>query len=405
MDSKTALLIGIVFAFVLLYLYRQIRLSLADIQHPPEEHTFTPARTTSLDPDIKTFFKPVYPIDAFPGARQFKTIYGTIHVFEWGPEDGEKVLLVHGLGTPCIALGGMAEELVRKGYRVMIYGEHHSCPRTARATLADARVVDLFGRGYSDAPNDLPFDARLYTTQLLLVLSSSPLSWTGTSAFHIIGFSLGGSIAVAFAAYHATMLRSLTLVCPGGLIRMSHLSTLEHILYASSRILPEWLRLRFLRESLEPRNGAPCADSPGEKEHDDALAFDDAPIAADRGQVTVGDVIRWQLRSHAGFVRAYLSTLRSALVYRRHDATWRLLGAELEKRRGPYSPPGLQGGRVCLVVADRDIIVVGKECASDAVEILGRDGVDTHIVSGGHEIPITRPRHVVCIATSFWNRR
>jgi alpha-beta hydrolase superfamily lysophospholipase len=67
----------------------------------------------------------VYPIDAFPGSRQFKTVYGTIHVFEWGPEDGEKVLLVHGLGTPCIALGDMAKELVRRGYRVMMYGKFY----------------------------------------------------------------------------------------------------------------------------------------------------------------------------------------------------------------------------------------------------------------------------------------
>ncbi|GIK06560.1 hypothetical protein Aspvir_002210 [Aspergillus viridinutans] len=212
MDFKFALLITVVSAPLSVFLYRQIRASLEDIQHTPEERTFTPARTGPAVPGGQTFPKAVYPIDAFPGSRQFKTVYGTIHVFEWGPEDGEKVLLLHCLGTPCIALGDMAKELVRKGYRVMIF--------------------DLFGRGYSDAPNDLVFDARLYTTQILLVLASSPLSWTGTSAFHIIGFSLGGSIAVAFAAYHATMLRSVTLVCPGGLIRTSHLKPLDKILSA-----------------------------------------------------------------------------------------------------------------------------------------------------------------------------
>jgi hypothetical protein len=64
-----------------------------------------------------------YPPDAFPGARLVYTPYGTIKVFEWGPETGEKVLLIHGIGTPCIALGNMAHELVRNGFRVMLFGE------------------------------------------------------------------------------------------------------------------------------------------------------------------------------------------------------------------------------------------------------------------------------------------
>lgn len=63
-----------------------------------------------------------YPPELFPGGRDVETVYGTIRVFEWGPEEGEKVLLVHGIGTPCIAMGDMAWELVRKGYRVMLFG-------------------------------------------------------------------------------------------------------------------------------------------------------------------------------------------------------------------------------------------------------------------------------------------
>jgi pimeloyl-ACP methyl ester carboxylesterase len=271
--------------------------------------------------------------------------------------------------------------------------------------VTNISIADLFGRGYSDAPNDLVCDARLYTTQILLVLSSSPLSWTGDSAFHIIGFSLGGSIAVAFAAYHATMLRSITLVCPGGLIRTSHLKPLDKILYSSTKLVPEWLRLKLFRDSLEPRNGAACADVPGEMEDEDDLAFDDVPIAEDRPQVTVGDVIRWQLGANAGFVRSYLSTLRSALVYRRHDRTWRILADELARRRTGDALPGLTGGKVCLIVANSDVIVVGDECASDAAEILGTEALETHVLSGGHEIAISRSRDVSSIAMAFWNRK
>lgn len=46
-----------------------------------------------------------YPPDYLPGARDVSSPYGTIRVYEWGPEDGRKVFLVHGISTPCISLG------------------------------------------------------------------------------------------------------------------------------------------------------------------------------------------------------------------------------------------------------------------------------------------------------------
>lgn len=64
-----------------------------------------------------------YPSDVFPGGRHVDTPYGIVKVFEWGPEEGEKVLLMHGIGTPCVALGDMAKHLVSKRYRVMLFGE------------------------------------------------------------------------------------------------------------------------------------------------------------------------------------------------------------------------------------------------------------------------------------------
>lgn len=123
MDFRQVLVITAITAPICVSLYRQACLFLRDVQHTPEEYTFTPAQVRSATEEVPQFSKSPYPIDAFPGCRQFKTIYGTIHIFEWGPEDGEKVLLVHGLGTPCIALGEMAKELVSKGYRVMMFGE------------------------------------------------------------------------------------------------------------------------------------------------------------------------------------------------------------------------------------------------------------------------------------------
>ena len=62
-----------------------------------------------------------YPLDSLPGARDIQSPAGSIRVYEFGPEAGRKVLLIHGISTPCLALGGVAHGLVEKGCRVMLF--------------------------------------------------------------------------------------------------------------------------------------------------------------------------------------------------------------------------------------------------------------------------------------------
>lgn len=62
-----------------------------------------------------------YPLDSLPGGRDVQSPVGNIRVYEFGPEDGRKVLLIHGISTPCLALGGVAHGLAEKGCRVMLF--------------------------------------------------------------------------------------------------------------------------------------------------------------------------------------------------------------------------------------------------------------------------------------------
>lgn len=64
-------------------------------------------------------------------------------------------------------------------------------------------LFDLWGRGYSDGVG-LPHDDRLYTTQILLAITSSPLAWT-PGGFSIIGYSLGGGIVADYASFLPAM--------------------------------------------------------------------------------------------------------------------------------------------------------------------------------------------------------
>lgn len=65
---------------------------------------------------------PYQPDDVNAEHRIVETQYGPIQIFEWGPEDGKKVIFLHGISTPCIAFKGIAEELVHEGCRVILYG-------------------------------------------------------------------------------------------------------------------------------------------------------------------------------------------------------------------------------------------------------------------------------------------
>ena len=158
-----------------------------------------------------------YPPDAYPGIRDVASPYGSLRVYEWGPEDGRKVLLVHGISNPCIALGAIAHGLADKGCRVMMF--------------------DLPGRGYSDTPVPTPHSNRLYTTTILLALTSSPLAWTGNGErFSLIGYSLGGGIVANFTSYFPSLVSSLVLFAPGGLVRHNRITLLNRILYNTGLI-------------------------------------------------------------------------------------------------------------------------------------------------------------------------
>lgn len=63
-----------------------------------------------------------YPPDLLPGARDVATPYGVMRVYEWGPMNGDKVVLIHGDTTPAPMLGPIARSLVDRGCRVILFG-------------------------------------------------------------------------------------------------------------------------------------------------------------------------------------------------------------------------------------------------------------------------------------------
>ncbi|KAK4218869.1 alpha/beta-hydrolase [Rhypophila decipiens] len=334
-----------------------------------------------------------YTPNSLPGGRLVDTPYGSMQVYEWGPLEGDKVLLLPGISTPVPSLGNLGEGLVRRGYRVMMF--------------------DLYGRGWSDNPTDVPHDEQLYVSQIMFALASSQLSWTGSSALHLFGYSLGGGLAISFARYFPDMLKSLSLLAPAGLIRRDHLNWRGRLLYSRASILPEWLLTLLVKKRLEPPV-LPAAvvslpsskQSSGNGDASGGNAFDQAVIWPDRPQVTVAALVSWQLKHHSGFPPAFMSTMRHAPIFEQQEA-WSVVAGHMEKKRRNDSlshRSARRNGVVLLIQGTEDTVILPSEMVADAEAVFGKEGVDTVLLEGGHEIPITKPKMVADALVSHWTQ-
>lgn len=113
--------------------------------------------------------------------------------FQWaGPEDGPVIVCIHGLSTPSFVFAGTVRSLVSLGYRVLSY--------------------DLYGRGYSARVKGAQ-NTAFFLAQLRALLAHQEV----TGPITLLGFSMGGQIAAAFAAAEHQRVERLVLVAPSGL--------------------------------------------------------------------------------------------------------------------------------------------------------------------------------------------
>ena len=322
-----------------------------------------------------------YPPDSLPGARDVSTPYGSIRAYEFGPENGRKVLLVHGVSTPCLALGAVAHGLADKGCRVCLF--------------------DLFGRGYSDTPGDLPHDIRLFTTQILLVLASSPLSW---KKFSIVGYSLGGGISAAFTSYFPNLIESLVLIAPSGLIRARHFSRTSRMLY-SEGVIPEPILLRMVKRRLKTPLYPPKQQPDDEKLHAaDAVnaeinieANSQATLSKSHPEVTIDSAVVHQVDHHNGFVPAFMSSIRYGPIQRQHTL-WQKIGQNMAS----HSDSNMS--RVLIVCGEKDPIINRDELEEDAKEVF--DGrLVFNVLPAAHDVPIVKGKEVADCIWKFWAER
>ncbi len=276
-------------------------------------------------------------------------------------------------------------------------------------------LCDRFGRGFSDNPDDLPQDSRLFCSQILTCLASSSLSWTGNSSgrFALIGYSLGGGIAASFTAHFPSLVSSLVLVTPSGLLRPSRVSLRTKFLY-SQGILPESVLAYLVRRRLQGVFAPPQLSQsiklesrsvePVEAEVPEDELKSATTLAEKRPELTPTDVVHFQIQHHQAFVQAYMSSMRHGPIMKEH-ATWKSIGRELSTQKnaeGEMSPSiRLTHSKVFIICANEDTSIVSSDLVSDATDAF--DGnVEFRHLNAGHDVPISKSREVVAAIWEFW---
>lgn len=104
-----------------------------------------------------------------------------------GPEEGEVVVLIHGLIGHMHVFDYQFNYLVEQGFRVLRF--------------------DLYGRGFSERVKG-EHGGELYMSQISDLIDHVGIQ----KKFHLVGISMGGAISTRFASHHPEKVKSIFLV-------------------------------------------------------------------------------------------------------------------------------------------------------------------------------------------------
>ena len=255
--------------------------------------------------------------------------------------------------------------------------------------------ADLFGRGYSDTPLNVPHDAKLFNNQILYAAASSSLAWTGTESggFSIIAFSLGGGITMSFAAKFPYLVNSIILLAPAGILR-SLPEDYQTIYFRYPRLVPSSYLRRLVANIL------------GVKLSGVSLEQMDSSNAETRSRLDVPAIVQWQFDNHNGFVHSFINTIAHGPLMHQHS-DWRIV-ADIFKGNAKGSGPSgrlskLFDSRMLVIFGDSDGIAAEKEISADMLKIFdGGSHLEFKVVPGGHGFPVPSSDDVVKHIFGFW---
>ena len=228
----------------------------------------------------------------------------------------------------------------------------------------------------------------------------------------VIGYSMGGAIALHVAATLPHMVSSLVLIAPAGLIRPQNFGPSRYIFRSGlvpERILSALMRRR-LQQPLSSHVRKPTR--PLDREHSDQNSLRDVPgperyaevAAAETADPTpaanaaqaVGDnqllaCVRWMLTNHAGFLPAFMSCIRYAPLSDEHQV-WKAVAHR-------------DRGSTLIILGRNDEVVNPDQFAEDAVPLIGgKSHVRWKYVQAGHDLVVTQSKEILAELDAYWGR-
>ncbi|KAF8980899.1 hypothetical protein BGZ46_003512 [Entomortierella lignicola] len=272
-----------------------------------------------------------------PSGEYVKLSFGETRYYLFGPEDGKKVVFVHGLSSPSPVYDGVANIMASKGCRVLLY--------------------DLYSRGYSAGPS-VDHDQKLYVSQLYDLLKH--VGWTKCN---FVGYSLGGGIVASFSHQFPEYVQSLTFISPGGLLSPSD--------------LPAVAKIFAIPLSVEILSKNPIK-SFFSKKNVESMLSEFVGQETPKSITKAVKIMELQFDCHAGYPRGLMSTLKS----------FPLTGLERE-----FTTSQLQKYPVQVIWGTKDTVIPGTSITR-LQRIVPRVKV-TNVEGATHSIVMTHYENII----------
>ncbi|KAI0254868.1 alpha/beta-hydrolase [Lactifluus subvellereus] len=305
----------------------------AQFPHAPQCYSVHPS-LASLGPETKA--QDIYPENYYPGGAYVSLPFGKVRYWLFGPETGKKIVLIHGLSIPSLIWKDVAPALASRGHRVLLY--------------------DLYGRGYSDAP-EITYDASLYATQLALLMQH--VKWPKA---YVAGVSMGGGILAAFTSFFPDLVDSkVAFIAPTGLVESKDLSrTTKFMSSPFIQTMTSSAPFRFYLQRL-----ANCSSSD-----------------------PVSEIVRIQSAHLPGYNAAIASSLRDGPIRGLHESFEKL---------------GTSNRKILLIWGTADNTVPYKY-ATRVQKLLPQSELIT-IRGGRHDLTVSHPETIVSEFARFFDSK
>lgn len=224
----------------------------------------------------------------------------------YGEDGAPTIIILHGATLGAMAYRHYVPPLVQAGYRVVLY--------------------DQYGRGFSDRPKGR-FSIALLSRQLRDLMDHLKIEKA-----HLFGISLGGALAVHFAAEHGTRVDKLAYQVPA----VSGASVSFILVLTKLPVLGQLISRFFAVPAIIQRGESYGGDTPETREVIAHFKDQFHVVGTERvmHQMLTGDVLGDRLADHA---RVAKKSIAAQFVYATDDPE--IAAADVEKAISFYDAP------------------------------------------------------------------